>query len=226
LAHGTPTHASGHGLDPQLPVKADRARAKLPADNPSVHRLGLVVNVVIRVLMVLFGLEVLLNLEDPRFVDKGLGVRTVAIIVVASLLIPAWVLWRRRGIPYPGWYDSLYLSTFLLDQAGNSFDLYETYYYFDLIPHSLNPGAYIVVLAWLARISITCAFGLVTVGHVLFEIQEAYGDVIFGTRNVGGVMDTVNDLLAGLIGAAVYGLLYWWFVRRPGREPPPTNERR
>jgi hypothetical protein len=195
-----------------------------PTRTHTAGRIGIAVNIVSRLVMALFGLEVLLNLEDPRFVDKGLGVRTVAIIAFASLLVPAWHLWRRRGLPYPVWYDNLYLSTFLLDQAGNSFDLYETYENFDLIPHTLNPGAYIVVLAWMARISLTCAFGLVTVGHVLFEIQEAYGDEIFGTRNVGGVMDTINDLLGGLIGAAVYGIAYWYLVRKPGREPPATRE--
>jgi hypothetical protein len=203
--------------------------SRSPGYGPRLRRAGIALNIVFRLAMAAFAIEVLLNLDDPRFVDKGLGVRSVLILAVASLLIPGWHLWRRRGwrpggAAYPVWYDNLYLTTFLLDQVGNSFDLYETYAYYDLIPHTLNSGVYTVIAAWLLRLSIPCAIGIATIGHVLFEIQEAYGDEIFGTRNVGGVMDTVNDLLGGLIGSVVYGFIYWRYVRKAGREPPAVIE--
>ena len=40
------------------------------------------------------------------------------------------------------------------------------------------------------------------------QLQEYYTDVFFGTHNVRGVADTVNDLAAGLAGMAVYVGLY------------------
>ncbi|MEX1172640.1 MAG: hypothetical protein WEG56_08510, partial [Chloroflexota bacterium] len=162
-----------------------------------MRRLGIAVNLAARVAMVAFTLEVLLSPDDPRFADKALGVRNLVIVGVASLLLPAWQLLRRRGHPYPVWYDNLYLSAFLLDQAGNSFDLYDTYFHFDLIPHAHNTGVGTIILAWLLRLSTPCAIGVVTVVHVLFELQEYYTDVFLGTRNVRGLFDTMNDLAVG-----------------------------
>jgi hypothetical protein len=59
--------------------------------------------------------------------------------------------------------------------------------------------------------------GLATVLHLLPEAQEYDTDVLFGTRNVRGVSDTVNDLLAGLVGTGLYGAAY---ARLVARRPP------
>ena len=89
--------------------------------------------------------------------------------------------------------------------AGNSLDLYDRYYYFNPLPHAHGTGAGPRGIApggpGAARA--LSAVGVATVLHLLLEAQEYYTDVLFGTRNVRGVSDTVNDLLAGLAGTGL-----------------------
>jgi hypothetical protein len=138
------------------------------------------------------------------------------------LLFPVLHRWTKRWGRYPFWLDNLYLSIFWLDMAGNSFNLYDRYYYFDLVPHFHGPGALALVLLagfglpWLA------AMGAAQIVHTLLEIQEYYTDVLLGTHNVRGVADTINDLAAGLVGMVVYVGLYALCrqLRRPRRGRP------
>jgi hypothetical protein len=51
------------------------------------------------------------------------------------------------------------------------------------------------------------ALGISNTIHVGLEAQEYYTDVLFGTHNVRGVSDTVNDLAAGLAGTLFYVLI-------------------
>lgn len=168
-------------------------------------------------------IQVLANPDDVRWADVGLGLRTAAILAVATMVIPAWHLLKRRGLAYPVWMDNLYLSTFVLDLGGNYFDLYDTYEHFHLIPHSINTGAFVVVIGWMLGVSMLSAFGLANTLHILWEGQEAYGDLLLGTQNVKGLFDSINDLLVGVIGAGIYALAYAWLIRKPGREPPRTS---
>ena len=54
------------------------------------------------------------------------------------------------------------------------------------------------------------AAGFSTMLHTLLEVQEIYGDQVLGTKNVRGIMDTANDLMAGLVGATLFVLLTGW----------------
>lgn len=56
---------------------------------------------------------------------------------------------------------------------------------------------------------------------MLLEAQEHYTDQLAGTINVEGVTDTVNDLLAGLIGGVVYPLVYFRVTRPSASTSPP-----
>jgi hypothetical protein len=182
-------------------------------------RLGAAVNVGLRLSLVVMLVEVLRAApSDPRFLDKGIGVRGVAVMLPASLLVP--ILWLRRRGPYPVWVDNLYLSVLVLDLGGNVFDLYNRYQHFDLIPHAHGGGSMTVIAAWLFRIPMLRAVVIATLGHALLEAQENLSDLLLGTRNVRGTWDTVGDLLAGIVGSVAYGLPYLFLVRRAGREPP------
>jgi hypothetical protein len=149
------------------------------------------------------------------------------------MLFPA-IWWFRRldWGRYPLGLDVVYLSIYALDMAGNSFNLYDTRPYFDLVPHFHATGAASLVIAvywartrhpdalerrshgWLVETTLVAA-GIATMIHVLLEIQEYYTDVLAGTINVGGVADTVNDLAVGLVGALVYPpLAVRWFLGR------------
>lgn len=187
------------------------------------------VNVALRVALVVFLADAILNADDPRFAGKGIGTRGL-IILPASLLLPALHLTLRRGERYPWWIDNLYLSIFALDLGGNSFDLYNTYRHFDLVPHAHGTGAITVVLARLFRWPMLSAIGLATMVHIGLEAQEYYSDVLFGLANVRGTWDVVNDLVVGVIGSVVYGGAYAWLMppdgrRRACRARPPRPRR-
>lgn len=143
--------------------------------------------------------------DDPRFAGKALPIRNLVIVGGLSLIFPARSLIRRSWDAYPVWLDNLYLSIFWLDMAGNSFDLYDRFAYFDLIPHFHGTGAATVVIQRLLGLPVLTAVGLANILHLLLEVQEYYTDVLAGTRNVHGAGDVVNDLLVGLLGTALYG---------------------
>ena len=178
---------------------------------------AIVANVGLRAAMVYFLVEVFLNPEDPRFAGKAIAPRNAIILGIYSLVFPALHLVRAargRRHDYPWATDALYLSIPALDMAGNSFDLYDRYFYFDLVPHAHGPGAATIVLMEAARMPLLSAFGVVQTLHILMEAQEYYTDVFLGTHNVRGAFDTVNDLLAGVVGAVAYGVAWQWLRGR------------
>jgi hypothetical protein len=178
--------------------------------------LGIASNVALRLALVVFLADAILNADDPRFQGKAIGTRGL-IILPASLLLPVVYLIRRGGQRYPWWIDNLYLSIFAVDLGGNSFNMYNTYRHFDLIPHAHGTGALTVVLAYLLRQPLLSAIGLATVLHLGLEAQEYYSDVLFGLTNVRGTWDVVNDLVVGVIGSAAYGGYAWLVRKRRGK---------
>jgi hypothetical protein len=197
---------------------------------------GAAINIALRVAMLAMVSEVLrAGPDDPRFAGKGIAIRFTAVALPATLLVPAVWAWNRRrrvarGLPpdpYPAWIDSLYVSLFALDLAGNVFDLYDTYTHFDLIPHAHGGGAITVLVAWLFRLPVSHAVVAAMIGHALLEGQEYASDVVFGFHNVRGAWDVAGDLGAGLAGSLVYAAAYGRFVRDAGREPrSPLTRRR
>lgn len=172
-----------------------------------IQRLGLALNLALRLSILYFLAEVMLNRNDPRFAGKAIPIRNLVIVLTFSSLVP--VLHRlgiRRWTRYPVWLDDLYLSIFWLDMAGNSFNLYDTHYHFDLIPHFHGTGALSIALRGLGVPGLAALLASNTI-HALLEAQEILTDVFFGTHNVRGVSDTVHDLIAGALGTASYGLL-------------------
>lgn len=181
--------------------------------------LGVVADAGLRVAMLAMTAAVVrAHPEDPRFAGKGIAVRFMAFGLPATMLVPA--LWLRRRIrggrtaagPFPGWLDSLYLSLFALDLAGNVLDLYDRHRHFDLIPHAHGGGAIAATAAGLFGWSPAKAAAASIAGHVLLEAQEYASDRAFGLRNVRGAWDVVGDLGAGVVGAVVYAAVYQRWV--------------
>ena len=164
---------------------------------------GIAGNLALRLSLLYFLIEVLRNPNDPRFAGKAIPVRNATIVITFTSLFPALRWIARRWRRYPVWLDNLYLSIFWLDMAGNSFDLYDRYSHFDLIPHFHGSGALAAVLRGLGM-SPVGAFGIANTIHGGLEAQEYFTDVFFGTHNVRGVSDTVGDLAAGLLGTLSY----------------------
>lgn len=174
---------------------------------------GLIFNILIRLSIVYFLGEVLLFPDDPRFAGKAIPIRNLIIVITFSLLFPFFYFIKKKWQKYPFWFDNLYLSIFWLDMAGNSFNLYDSYFYFDLIPHFHSTAALALVLLSAFGFSFWGGVGLANIIHMALEAQEYYTDVLFKTHNVRGVFDTVNDLTIGLVGTIVYGLIYLGLTR-------------
>jgi hypothetical protein len=169
---------------------------------------AITVNALLRLGIGYFLAETLLKPNDPRFAGKAIPVRNMLIVGGLSFVFPVLHVSTRRWRRYPWWVDNMHLSIFFLDMAGNSFNLYDRYTNFDLIPHLHGPGAFTVVLrAGFGASAWTAGFWAQLL-HALLEAQEYLTDVFFGTRNVHGLSDTAGDLLAGLLGTVVYNSVY------------------
>jgi hypothetical protein len=170
------------------------------------ERMGRLLNIAVRLSIGYFLAEVWLKPNDPRFAGKAIPLRNLIVVGGLSLVFPVLhTTWKRRPWrSYPFGIDNLYLSIFWLDMAGNSFNLYDRYLHFDLIPHFHGSGAIAVVLQRAFGLNTLGAIGLANIVHMLLEAQEYYTDVLLGTHNVRGTWDTINDLLAGLAGTVTY----------------------
>lgn len=200
------------------------------------NKLCLLVNLAIRLSIIYFLGEVLLFPDDPRFAGKAIPIRNLIIVLSLSLLFPAlhWLKGHFRLPPgrwkapspsrwkgwkaYPWWFDNIYLSIFWLDMAGNSFNLYDTFFYFDLIPHFHGTGAIAAVLFGAFSLTFWGAVGLANIVHMLLEAQEYYTDALVGTHNVRGLFDTVNDLVVGILGAVVYTTVIYFMYKKARSE--------
>jgi hypothetical protein len=172
-----------------------------------MRMLAWLANLLLRASIVFVLADALRHPTDPRYRDKGIGTRGM-VMIPASLLFPvAQLTRRRRGRAYPVGADNLYLSIFALDLAGNYFDLYDRFTYFDAIPHAHGTGAFTVAAAELLDLPPLSAVGVAQIGHIALEAQEYYSDVLFDLRNVRGTWDMANDLLAGAAGSAAYAAL-------------------
>ena len=168
---------------------------------------GALANFGLRIAILFFTIDALVNASDPRFQGKALGPRNVGILLGLSMLFPILHFIYKRWRHYPFWHDALYLSIFWLDMAGNSLNLYNTVEWWDHIPHFHGPGALSMVLMGAFGLAALPAAGLATILHVFLEVQEFYGDVLLHTHNVNGVADSINDLAYGLAGMIVYTFL-------------------
>lgn len=192
--------------------------------------MGWVFNILLRFAILYFLIEVLLFPNDSRFAGKAIPLRNLIIVLSLSLAVPLFywmsqskILKKPTLTKYPWWQDNLYLSIFWLDMLGNSLNFYDSYFYFDLIPHFHGTGAIAAVFFSLLNMSFWGAVGLANIIHILLEAQEYYTDVFFGTRNIRGVFDTVNDLVVGVLGAFVYVLLIKILINRLYKKIKDSN---
>jgi hypothetical protein len=184
---------------------------------------------VLRLGILAMSVDAIVNGSDQRYAGKSLGPRDVIISFGFAMLFPLfWKLRyrKREWREYPWWYDDLYLSIFFVDMLGNSLNVYNAWLEWDHIPHTHGPGALAIVIAGAFGFPILTGIGLATLLHVVLEIQEFYGDVLLGTHNVRDLQDQMNDLLCGVIGVIVYGIVWWrWSALRQKRPRPARHQR-
>jgi hypothetical protein len=178
---------------------------------------GTAANAALRLSIAYFLFEVLRNPNDPRFAGKAIPIRNLVIVGGMSLLVPVLHFAFKRWKRYPLWTDDLWLSLFWLDMAGNSFDLYDTYAHFDLIPHFHGTGASTAAIAALTGVTDGRALAIGNAAHALLEAQEILTDMFAGTHNVRGPSDTIGDLVAGALGSLAYVRLFRGLRRETAR---------
>jgi hypothetical protein len=168
-----------------------------------------ILNILIRAHIAYFLWEVMTKGDDPRFAGKAIPIRNLVIVGGMSMLFPLVQLLVKRWKRYPWGWDSLYLSVYWLDMAGNSFDLYDSYTHFDLIPHFHGTGVFAVVFERAFGLRVWPAILWANGSHTALEAQEILTDVFFKTHNVRGWWDTAGDITSGILGT----LAYPWLAR-------------
>ena len=210
-------------------VARSRPLARVPLLGSTHAPAGALINTILRLGILAMTVDALANGGDQRYAGKSLGPRDVLISFGFAMVFPLfWKLRyrKRHWDEYPWWFDDLYLSIFFVDMLGNSLNLYNTWLEWDHIPHTHGPGALAIVIAGAFGFPILTGVGLATLLHVILEIQEFYGDVLLGTHNVRDLQDQMNDLLCGVIGVILYGVIWWrWSALRQKRARPARRQR-
>ena len=206
--------------------RSDRDSGEQPrrGEGPLAVYAGVAVNLALRLTMLYFAYDSIVNGSDQRYNGKNLGVRNMLICFGFAMLFPAlqyvWKKWEN----YPVWFDALYLSMFWMDMMGNYFNLFDTYDDFDLLPHFYGPGALAVVLAGAFGVAPLIAWGITMALHATLELQEWLGDLFMHGHNVRGWWDSAHDLGSGLVGATLY---VWVFSKwhSPKKHPPENDDK-
>lgn len=152
--------------------------------------------------------------EWARFADKAMGMRAV-LYPLAVLALPLWWCARRRGKAFPWDVDALITLPFVVDVAGNAADLYDGVSWFDDACHFgnwavLGTACAVALRRWTtlpAWAVMWCCVGAGAVTAIGWEFFE-YGAFVLDTpESVTIYRDTMGDLLLGLTGASVAGLV-------------------
>ena len=109
-----------------------------------------------------------------------------------------------------------------VDVLGTAGHLYDRFTFYDKIVHFMGTAAVTAVAhdvfmyhRWGFRWARSYALGMIAMSigiviGVIWEVYEAFGDVVFATARSGGVTDTTYDILFDSIGAITATLILSW----------------
>ena len=147
-----------------------------------------------------------------QFEGKAFGWRLV-FYPISAILVPAgwWLAGRRR--PYPYALDVLLVAPFLVDTAGNTFDLYDTIEWWDDLNHFVNWALLSLAVGQLVlrfRIprfeTFVIVVGVGAVAAILWELGEYVAFIRNSPELETAYEDTLGDMMLGLAGATVAAL--------------------
>lgn len=175
---------------------------------------GLVADIGVKAATVALLVLALLAPELPQFQGKAFVGRAVAYpVALATLPIAWWVLGRGR-IPFPVATDILLGLPFLVDMAGNAFNLYDSVEWWDDANHLGNWGLHTAAVVLLLRQLQAPRVALIASGiawasttAILWELAEYVAFVPNSPEAASAYADTLGDLALGLIGGTVATLL-------------------
>jgi hypothetical protein len=188
--------------------------ARVPLLDATREPFGKLVNVLLRLAILVMTIDALVNSSDQRFAGKALAPRDIIISFGLAMLFP--LFWRlryrkREWREYPWWFDSLYLSMFAFDMAGNSLGLYNAFTgAFNDVTHTYGNGALMIVLAGAFGYTTLEAMGLATILHLILQVEEFYGDKFLHTHNIVGMEGEYEQFVGGLIAVTVCGIAWYW----------------
>jgi hypothetical protein len=157
----------------------------------------------------------------PQFSGKAFTGRALA-YPIALLALPVWWWLRGRGwLPYPVVADMLLGLPFLIDVSGNAVNLYDTVDWWDDANHLVNWALHTAAIGLLLRAGpwrpwtrAALAFGWASTTAVAWELAEFVTFVPNSPEAATAYVDTLGDLVLGLIGGAIAAVAV---SRLPGR---------
>ena len=106
------------------------------------------VNIAVKVLLVAFLLHALVYPDLPQYQGKGIGWRLLLYPLTALIVPIVWLARGRRPRPYPHHIDIVVALPFLLDTAGNAFNLFDSISWWDDFMHVLNWIPWVMVAGY------------------------------------------------------------------------------
>jgi hypothetical protein len=148
-----------------------------------------------------------------QFEGKAFGWRLLFYPISAAIVPVGWLL-AKRPPPYPHAMDILLVSPFLVDVVGNALDLYDTIGWWDDLNHFVNWALLSLAVGLLVRrlglprfetFAIVVGFG--AIAAILWELAEYIAFIRNSPELATAYEDTLGDMLLGLTGSAVAGIL-------------------
>jgi hypothetical protein len=166
----------------------------------------------------------------PQFEGKAFGARLVFYPLLMMLVPAVWAAVRLRAgsrapLPWDGF--AFLMLPFLVDVTGNTFDLYDTLWWWDDLNHLVNWLLLCVGVGLLLRlggVQPAWALGLLVAGlgavlAIAWELGEWYTFIRHGTELDTAYEDTLGDETLGTLGAILAGVALTVWARRP----PPAR---
>ena len=148
-----------------------------------------------------------------QFEGKAFGWRLVFYPLAAVVVPVGWWL-AGRPAPYPYALDILLVSPFLVDVVGNTLDLYDSISWWDDLNHFVNWGLLSLAVGQLViRLRIprfetfVIVVGVGAVAAILWELGEYVAFIRDSEELDTAYTDTLGDMMLGLAGATVAGIL-------------------
>lgn len=176
------------------------------------------VNVLLFSLLVLIGIELLINYDA---FDRRVALSITAVFAAGTFLVANYFV-RKKYQSYLPWYVLLVIaSSTWLDAIGNFMNLYTKYVWWDDIAHfagSLAVAVLIYSIFYVLRSKnvinlndfhfLLYVFSVAVLVTVVYELSEYFGDILFDMQRVGQGYDTSSDLTYDLLGplsVAIFG---------------------
>ncbi|MBI2426957.1 MAG: hypothetical protein HYV34_03845 [Candidatus Kerfeldbacteria bacterium] len=127
---------------------------------------------------------------------------------------------RKIADEWSGWLLLFVAFPLSIDAIGDMTNLYSRFLRYDEVAHFAGGFASMAVLSYMVwayfrihrirlpkKVLFLYSLGLASIAGILYESEEFFEDVLFGSNRLGDGYDTVIDLLLNLTGGVVMGFI-------------------